>query len=125
MNADTQVDHTACSAPCCPMLSTHSRSTTGGDWFCFLHFAASPGKTGHITAELQRLAWLVRIVRDLRALPVTKNYPAVAASAHKEMALCQRNDLRVKDIETPATWMIRLEGVLAQACKEAITEPQI
>jgi hypothetical protein len=122
---DTQVDHTACSAPCCPALATHSRSTTGGDWFCFLHFAAPPGKTGHITAELQRLAWLVRIVRDLRALPVTKNYPAVEAAAHKEMALCQRNDLRSKDSETASAWMIRLEGVLSASCKAAITEPQI
>lgn len=123
MNTDTQVDHTACSASSCPMLATHSRSTTGHDWFCFLHFAAPPGKSGHITAELQRLAWLVAIVRDLRALPVTKNFPAVEAAANKEMALAQRNDLRCKDSETAAAWMIRLEGVLAASCKEAITEP--
>lgn len=122
MSTDTQVDHTACSASMCPMLATHSRSTTGSDWLCFLHFAAPPGKTGHITAELQRLAWLVAIVRDLRALPVTKNFQAVEAVAHKQMALAQRNDLRCKENETAATWMIRLEGVLAASCKEAIQE---
>lgn len=122
MSHETQVDHTACSASSCPMLATHSRSTTGHDWFCFLHFAAPPGKSGHITAELQRLAWLVRIVRDLRAMPVTKNFLAVEASSHKEMALAQRNDLRCRDNETAAAWMIRLEGVLAASCKEAIQE---
>lgn len=122
MSHDTQVDQTACSASACPMLSTHSRSTNGGDWLCFLHFAAPPGKTGHITAELQRLAWLVAIVRDLRALPVTKNFQAVEAVAHKQMALAQRNDLRCKENETASAWMIRLEGVLAASCKEAVEE---
>lgn len=123
MNADTQVDHTACSASSCPMLATHSRSTTGGDWLCFLHFAAPPGKSGHITAELQRLAWLVAIVRDLRALPITKNFEAVEGAARKQIILAQRGDLNHKDSETASAWMIRLEGVLAQSCKEAITEP--
>lgn len=122
MSHDTQVDHTACSASSCPMLSTHSRSTTGSDWFCFLHFAAPPGKSGHITAELQRLAWLVAIVRDLRAIPITKNFQAVEAAAHKQMALAQRNDLKHKDHEHGIAWMARLEGVLAASCKESLGE---
>lgn len=123
MNAETQVDHSTCGATGCNMLATHSRATTGHDWVCFLHFAAPPGKSGHITAELQRLAWLVQVVRDLRALPRTKNFKHVESAARKQIALCQRNDLQYQDRETPQQWMIRLEAVLAQSCKDSITEP--
>lgn len=120
---DTQVDHTTCAASGCPMLATHSRSTTGGDWYCFAHFAAPPGKTGHITDELNRLGWLVQIVRDLRAVPVLKNFDAIEAAARKEITLCQRNDLQCKDSESPAQWMVRLEGVLAKSCKDSMVQP--
>ena len=38
----------------------------------------------------------------------------------KAFALNQRSDLARKESEARSTWMIRLEGVLAQACKAAV-----
>jgi hypothetical protein len=122
--SETQVDHSACAAGSCPMLATNSRSTTGsGDWLCFIHFGADKDDWFHISAELQRLKWLVDVVRDLRALPIKKNWPTVETEARKSIALSQRGDLQMNERESAPAWMIRLEGVLAQSCKDSLVQP--
>ncbi|MES2352094.1 MAG: hypothetical protein V4641_31390 [Pseudomonadota bacterium] len=116
--SETQVDTSTCHASGCPMLATNSRSTNGGgEWLCFLHFSAEQGDRYAITAELTRLRWLVDIVRRLRAgQPLT-------ADMHQNFVLAQRSDLKQKESEYPQQWMIRLEGVLLQSCRDSLVQP--
>lgn len=116
MPNDTQVDHSQCAAGC-NMLATNSRSTNGGgEWLCFIHFASDANDRHHITAELVRLRWIVDIVRTLRARqPLTD-------AMRQNFVLAQRSDLKQSDREDPQQWMIRLEGVLQQSCRDSLVQ---
>ncbi len=115
---DTNVDRCTCAASACPMLATHSRGTNGeSQWLCFIHVKAEPDDWFHISAELNRLKWLVGIVRTLRA------HGKTTAEHRQACVQAQRSDLWIKDTETPAQWMVRLEGVLAQSCKDTVAQP--
>ena len=123
MNESTQVDHSVCAAPGCPLIGTNSRSTTGsGDWLCFIHFSTDPRNWLLATTELNRLGWLSEIVRRLRAVPRSGGFPELLAEAHKSITLSQRTDLLMKESEATAAWMIRLEGVLQQSCKDSAVQ---
>lgn len=114
---DTQVDHSTCNATSCPMIATNNHSTNGeGQWLCFIHFAAEGRDWPRITDELNRLQWLVDIVRRLRA------GANLTAAHHQAFVLAQRSDLRKKDHENSRAWMIRLEGVLQQSCKDSMVQ---
>ncbi len=115
--SDTQVDHSQCAAGC-NMLATNSRAINGtGEWLCFIHFAADQADRYHITAELVRMRWLVDIVRTLLAgRPLTKEM-------QQNFVLAQRSDLKQKESEWPREWMIRLEGVLQQSCRNSLVQP--
>lgn len=118
MPNDTQVDHSLCSASYCPMIGTSSRSTTSDSkqWLCFIHFAADQQDAAVISAELTRLRWIVDIVRCLRAgQPLTD-------AMHQNFVLAQRSDLKQKESEWPRDWMIRLEGVLQQSCRDTLVQ---
>ena len=117
MNAETQVDNTTCNASGCPMVATNSRSTNGGgEWLCFIHFATDHADRYHVTAELVRLRWLVDIVRCLRAgQPLTE-------AMQQNFVMAQRSDLKQKETEWPRDWMIRLEGVLQQSCRDSLVQ---
>lgn len=120
MNESTQVQTCDCAAAGCPMLGTNSRSTTGtNEWFCFMHFGNESRKWIRITNELNRLSWLVDIVRGLRSLPIQKNWATLEGEARGTITLSQRGDLQMKASEDVSTWMIRLEGVLSQSCKDS------
>lgn len=114
---NTQVDTCACCANGCEMLGTSSRSTTGGDWVCFIHAGTEPGRWQRVTAKLNRLSWLVYIVRDIRARAGSKPWSTILVEARKQVVACQRSDLYIKENESPQDWMIRLEGVLAHSCR--------
>lgn len=116
--SDTQVDNTTCNASGCPMVATNSRSTNGGgEWLCFIHFAADHADRYSITAELVRMRWLVDIVRCLRAgQPLT-------ADMQQNFVLAQRSDLKQNDREDRTGWMIRLEGVLQKSCRDSLVQP--
>lgn len=116
--SETQVDNSTCHASGCPMLGTNNRSTNGGgEWLCFLHFGADHANRYAITAELTRLRWIVDIVRMLRAgQPLT-------ADMQQNFVLAQRSDLKQSDREDRAAWMIRLEGVLLQSCRDSLVQP--
>lgn len=108
-------DYCNCGANGCPMLGTMSRSTTGvkedgAPWLCFIHFGAEGKRWPQITAELQRLAWLVDITRNIRA----RRYDEKAAA--KEIALNQSKHLLKGNQESLAGYLARLETVLQQAC---------
>lgn len=118
MNESTQVDHSACGASGCPMLATNSHGTNGeSPWYCFIHFSAEPGNSMLITQELQRLRWLVDVVRALRA------GAGISFDQNQAFVLAQRGDLKRKESEARSTWMIRLEGVLAQSCRDSLVQP--
>lgn len=111
---DTHVDHTTCAASGCPMLATHSRGTNGeSEWLCFIHAAAEHGDRQRVTHELQRLGWIVHVVRELRA------GRQITGDMHRSFVMAQRSDLSRKESEARSTWMIRLETVLKQSCKDS------
>lgn len=117
-NPETQVDTSTCNAAGCHMLATNSTSTNGGgEWLCFIHFAADYEDRLRITAELGRLRWLVDIVRALRA---GQN---LTADQQQNFVLAQRSDLRQRENEWPRGWMIRLENVLQQSCRDSLVQP--
>lgn len=116
--SDTQVDNSTCHASGCPMLATNSTSTNGGgEWLCFIHFAADHADRYRVTAELTRLRWLVDIVRCLRA------GADLTADMHQNFVLAQRSDLKNNGREDRTAWMIRLEGVLLQSCRDSLVQP--
>lgn len=116
MPNDTQVDHSQCAANC-GMLGTNNRSTNGGgEWLCFIHFATDHADRYHVTAELVRLRWLVDIVRTLRA------GANLTTEQHQAFVMAQRSDLKQKASEWPRDWMIRLEGVLLQSCRDSLVQ---
>lgn len=108
-----QISYCNCAAHGCPMLGVMTRSTTGStDWYCSIHFAAPAARWSEITHELLRLKWLVDITRRIRAGRFTVD------EVHKEMALNQCNYLQMQENEYAHQWLIRLEKVLTESCKE-------
>lgn len=104
-----------CKAWACPMLGTMSRSTSGtSEWFCFAHFAAEPDQWQAITAEMNRLRWLVDQTRTIRenALSNPLGWNAVEDAVNRELMLAQRKDLQRKNSESINQWLARLESVL-------------
>lgn len=118
MSEETQVDRTTCAASGCPMLSTHSRGTNGeSEWLCFIHAAAEHGDRLRITHELNRLRWLVDVVRALRA------GAGLSHDQKQAFVLAQRSDLARKESEGRRDWYIRLETVLQQSCRDSVVAP--
>jgi hypothetical protein len=111
-----------CRAFGCNMLGTMSRATTGtSDWFCFAHFGAEPEDWQAVTAELNRLRWLVDIARRVReTMHSPKEWPSVVEALNKELVLSQRSDLQKGDHESALKWLTRLESVLSMSCLEAV-----
>ncbi len=62
------------------------------------------------------MIWLEDIVRTLRA------GSKLTEAQHRQFGLCQRGDLIRKESEYPQQWMVRLEGVLAQSCKDSAVQ---
>lgn len=113
-----QVDHSTCAAAGCPMLATNSRGTNGeAAWYCFIHFSNEPADSLRITHELQRLGWLVDVVRALRA------GRGISHDQRQAFVMAQRSDLARKESEARSTWMIRLETVLAKSCADTLAQP--
>lgn len=116
--SDTEVDKHLCTAPYCPMIGTSSRSTTSENksWLCFIHFASDANDAQLVSTELNRLKWIVDIVRTLRA------GGNLTAEMHQNFVLAQRGDLKQSDREDRTGWMIRLEGVLQQSCRDSLVQ---
>lgn len=113
-----RVDPSVCAAHGCPGLATHSRGTNGeSPWYCFVHFSNEPADSLRITHELNRLRWLVDVVRALRA------GAGVSHDQRQAFMLAQRTDLDRKESEDRRQWYIRLEGVLAKSCADTLVQP--
>lgn len=112
------VDRSVCAAAGCPGLATHSRGTNGESaWYCFIHFSNEPADSMRITRELQRLRWLVDVVRALRG------GGGISHEQRQNFVMAQRSDLERKETEGRVAWYIRLEGVLQQSCKDSVVQP--
>lgn len=124
----TSVDKTRCIAFGCPCKGTINSSTTGGDkWFCSFHFNRDAIAWQKITAELNRLHWLVGTIQDLRlAYTNTPEIWAEAARAGKQCVVAnQRSDLLPAVGESGADWIKRLDHVLAAAVGTAPRPDQV
>jgi|SRR6185312_5758904 len=102
------------------MVGSQSTGTTGWDhgaqYYCFLHFGCKPGTAHAITAELQRLAWLVKITQGIRAQGDCRGWDKIEAAMNKEIALNQSSHLLRADHESLPKWLARLEDTLRIAC---------
>lgn len=125
MSDTTRVSTANCAAFGCKMLGTMSRSTTGGDWLCHVHFGADSDRWQIITAELNQLGWMVDGVRAIRELSHAPKFKAVAKKINASAISAQREDLKLSDRETVQQWGIRLETVLAQSCATIGTQHEI
>ena len=112
MSNETSVDKCLCAAPYCNMIGTMSRQIGSEDWYCFIHSAARLDDWNAISAELNRLGWLVEAVKAIRAGAPEKKMVEV----RRNIGLAQRGDLMRKESESSRDWFIRLEQVLADSC---------
>lgn len=126
-NTDPNAAKTDCVAYGCPMLGVATRSTNGtSEWLCHLHMRADGSKWQAITAELNRLGWLVKATRDIRAHADRKTWPEVSGAVYRAINLAQRSDLQQKERgETPEQWGIRLEDVIAGSCAAVAPQPDL
>jgi hypothetical protein len=108
-------DPRQCAAYGCPMPGSMSSSTGGtNEWFCRVHFGRNPGSWQHITAELNRLGWLVHAVVTMRRDYGSVAWPETFTAATKAMRAAQRGDLTHAKGETVADWLKRLDAALEQ-----------
>lgn len=114
-----------CAANGCPGLGVRSSSATGsGDWYCSEHYGCKPGTAHAITAELQRLSWLVKLTHLVRARGGSKGWDELEEGANKEIRLNQSSHLLRGDHESLTKWLVRLEETLRAACAQPIDTQQ-
>lgn len=112
-----QQDPRQCCAYGCPMPGSMSASTTGStEWQCWLHFGRGPGSWQRITAELNRMGWLVHALVTLRRDYGSRQWPETFTAATKAIKAAQRGDLTWSRGETVREWFMRLDGALREAC---------
>lgn len=112
-----------CHAYGCPMLGTMSTSTTGpkADWLCWIHFGADAGQWQQITAELNRVIWLVEAIGILRHANRGERWVQAVNAARKRLIGGQRSDLLPAKGDTAVAWISRLETELKAIAKQ--TQP--
>lgn len=108
-----------CAAYGCKQCGTMTRSTIGGsNWLCAIHFAADQEDWQAITAEINRLSWLVDAIKVLRDNDLNPD-SSWRTEVNKSMSLAQRNDLRDNG-ETVRAWLARLDKVLTDSCAAVV-----
>ena len=116
MNSHT-VDKSLCAVFGCPCLGTLS---AGSKWYCSFHHDREAVHWAKITLELNRLQWLVQIIRTTRVAysQETKRWPEVARAAKREITMHQRSDLLPLKDEIGGVWIARLDAALNLALAE-------
>lgn len=121
-------DTRACLANGCPCAGNMMTSTSGGDeWLCWQHLKAPASQWQSITAEMNRLHYLVDATKQLRAVGTMPFDKAEAAMKRINGALrvAQRSDLCYKaEDEHRYGWLSRLENELAKAARGVSSEQQ-
>lgn len=113
-----------CAAYGCPMEGSASLSTsgTGGEWWCMVHFGADACNYQAISAELNRLHWLVCIVRDIRQFgPRMPGSRKAFALIQTSLTLEKREDLKLLPDERRSHWLMRLEDDLRRLVQENVS----
>lgn len=130
MSHDHEVDTTRCAAHGCPMPGSVTSSTSGTQqWFCHFHYNRDAIAWQKVTAELNRMAWLVAACNAIRAKQCSDDWPATYRTIQNEMRQHQRSDLLYGDADKGIrAWLHRLDGELAKACsshqqREIVTTP--
>lgn len=119
MNPDHTVDKSMCVAYGCPCLGTITTSTSGGDWLCGFHFNRDAIAWQRITAELNRLGWLVGSIRDLRQSYGKHTWQTVARKAKYDIRMNGREDLQPRQAESGPDWIRRLDNEVAKLIGKA------
>ena len=102
-----------CAAYGCPLLGSMSTSTGGTSaWWCFAHFGKDVGRFQRITADLNRVKWLIAAISDIRLRDQHQDYHAAFERIQHDFTLAQRKDLLWTSPETAEQWLIRLEREL-------------
>lgn len=87
-----------------------------------IHFGAESKGWQAITAELNRLVWLVDATRTIRQHAGKKSMLQHTGAIYSAINLAQRADLQQKDHESYTAWGIRLEDVLSSSCNSAVVQ---
>lgn len=113
-----QQDPRQCSAYGCPMPGSMSSSTNGAtEWQCWLHYGQNVGSWQRITADLNRMAWLVHALVTMRRDYGGRKWPDTFKEATKTIKAAQRSDLTWAKGETVPQWFMRLDSALREACE--------
>jgi len=110
-------DPRQCSAYGCPMPGSMSSSTNGAsEWQCWMHFGQPMGRWQQITADLNRMQWLVTTLVKLRRDYGSRLWPDTYREAVQAIKAAQRSDLLIAKDERPSQWFMRLDAALREAC---------
>lgn len=126
-----QQDPRQCCAYGCPMPGSMTRSTQGtSEWSCWLHIDANPGSWQRITAELNRMEWLVHAIVTMRRDygGQREQWAQTYTDAVKAMRAAQRSDLVNARDEAMSLWFGRLDKALREACvgeSQPTRQPQL
>jgi hypothetical protein len=107
-------DPCRCAAYGCQMPGAMTTSTTGSsEWLCWLHFGRDAVQWQAITAELNRVAWLVDAVQAIRRYSSRATvWPVVYRNVKKAITLNERSDLLNLKNESASAWALRLDAEL-------------
>ena len=121
-------DPRACLAHGCPCAGSMMTSTNGGgEWLCWQHLKASASQWQSITAEMNRLHYLVDATKRLRAAGTMPHDLAEASmkGINAALRIAQRSDLCYQATDKNRYgWLSRLENELAKAARGISTEQQ-
>lgn len=123
---DHTVDHSLCAAYGCPCKGTMTQSTSGSDkWFCGHHFAQDAIAWQRITAELNRLGYIVSAMQKITASRDKEDWPAVYREIRQELGINQRNNLLCQPQEGVSHWYARLDAELRNGVRDRRPAPEL
>lgn len=122
MSDTTDRDPHACMAHGCPCAGSFTTSTSGGnDWACWQHLRAERSDWQRITAEMNRLRYLVDACSAIRSTGSKdrETSKAILAQVNQSLRAAQRSDLCYSpEDKTVYGWLCRLESALSAAARQ-------
>jgi len=112
------VDMSKCFAFGCPCPGTTRSSTSGGaNWVCSHHLGTDAIAWQRITAELNRIKWLLDVAQGIQMFYGTEKWERVYRQIQRDIIANQRSDLlfsAANDI-TVSAWLRRLNTEINRA----------
>jgi len=112
-----------CTAYGCPLMGVMCASTTGGDWFCSLHYGADSGSMQAITSAIRSMNWLAEALTMIRQLPIkpASDRVAIMERVKHDFEHNGRPDLFWRGHpENVRQWINRIEPEFATILAEAM-----